>query len=168
MTRTLLNLDPLAEFEGMSRMLERVLGPRDSRDGGNGSGLALPVDIYERNNRLFLRAAVPGVRPEDLDVSVENNVLTIRGETQQEWESEPETKVYHREYRYGKFTRSVRLPENLDLDSIDAEFDNGFVTVSIPRLAEEKNSRKVQVRPRNLSAPQEDRQEGRVGTGHDV
>jgi HSP20 family protein len=166
MPRTLVNLDPIAEFENMSRVMDRFLGPYREESFGSAQdvGYALPVDIYERDGKLVLRAAVPGIAPEDLDVSIENNVLTIRGETRQEWESEPETKVYHREYRYGKFTRSIRLPENLDVDNIDAEFDNGFVTIALPRLEESRTSRKVTVRKADKagkSALEPGREDGR-------
>ena len=106
----------------------------------------LPIDITEQEGALRIRAAVPGVEPKDLEIQVEKNVLTIRGEVNQQSES-TEVKVYRREVSYGAFSRSVRLPDNLDLDRVDAEFKNGMVTITLPRIPEEKpKSIKITVR----------------------
>ena len=107
---------------------------------------SLPLDITEHDGKLFVRAAVPGVDPSELDIQIEKNVLTIRGESRHENESN-EAKVYRREVSYGAFARSIRLPEGLDLENVDAGFKNGIVTVTLPRLPEEKpKSLKVNVR----------------------
>jgi HSP20 family protein len=143
--RTLVSLHPLAEFKQMVQSMDRAF------DTLWGEATApnlpqIPVDIYERDGSLFVSASIPGIRPEDLDITVEEGVLTIRGETKQEWESN-ETKVYRREQRFGQFARSIQLPDELDLDRIDAEFQNGMVTVRIPKMeAPKPQSRKVLVR----------------------
>jgi HSP20 family protein len=106
----------------------------------------LPLDIFERSGNLMVRASVPGIDPKELEIQIENNVLTIRGEAHQEAETNDE-KVYRREVSYGSFSRSVRLPEGLNLDGVDAEFKNGLVTITLPRVPEEKpKSLKVAVR----------------------
>jgi HSP20 family protein len=147
MLRTIVNLDPFAEFQQMSRVIDRMFGDVRQSSFGDAATFALPVDLYEKDNTFFVRAAVPGVSPEQLDVEIQNNVLTIKGETKQTWEEGEDTKVYHREYRYGSFSRSIRLPERLDLEKVDAEFKDGFVTISIPRVPEVKpQALKVSVR----------------------
>jgi HSP20 family protein len=106
----------------------------------------LPVDLYEQDDKFFIKAAVPGVAPEDLEVQIENNVLSIKGEHKQE-ETSQEAKVYRREVAYGAFSRSIRLPENLNLEAVDAEFKNGVVTISIAKIEEPKpQTIKVNVR----------------------
>lgn len=145
--RTLVNLNPAGELRTMEEVFDRLLGG-PFRTVGESTPVAasLPVDITEREGKLFVRAAVPGVAPEELEVQIEKNVLTIRGESRHESATEDE-KVYRREVSYGKFARSIRLPEGLDLNTADAEFKNGIVTISIPRLPEEKpKSLKVNVR----------------------
>ena len=97
----------------------------------------LPLDIFEREGKLVVKAAVPGIEPSELEVQIENKVLTIRGETRHEEEAD-DTKVYRREVSYGSFSRSVRLPEGLNFEAVEAEFKNGIVTISLPRLPEEK------------------------------
>jgi HSP20 family protein len=144
--RSLMNRDPFAELERMVDQMDRSF---DGfwRSSPSFSGGTVPVDIYEKENNLFICAAVPGVAPEDLEVNLEENVLTIRGELKQNWETNENTKVYRREHRYGNFTRSIRLPENLDLGAIDAEFNNGFVTIRIPKSAPPKaQSKRIPIR----------------------
>jgi len=134
MLRTLVNLNPTNEFRAMEEVFESLFGGSNKT---NPNLLNLPVDITEHEGALFIRAAVPGVEPENLNISVEKNVLTIRGESSQSSNGENE-KVYRREVSYGEFARSIRLPEGLDLDKVDADFKNGMVTIKLPRVPEEK------------------------------
>jgi HSP20 family protein len=132
--KTLLNVNPIHEFRAMEEVMERLF---QTPMAPNRTGLPmLAVDIVERGNNLVIRAAVPGVQPNELDVTVDNGVLTIRGETKHESASEDE-KVYRREISTGAFTRSVRLPENVDVNAIQAEFRLGMVEITIPRIVEE-------------------------------
>ena len=144
--KTVVRVNPISEFRAMDEMFERLFGrtPMASPTATN-----LPLDIFERDSKFFVRASVPGISPESLDVQVEDSVLTIRGEIRHDYEGE-DVKVYRREVSYGSFARSIRLPENLNLDKIDAEFSNGFVTISIPKLEEVKpKALKVTVRSAN-------------------
>jgi len=105
-----------------------------------------PVDITEKDGKLLITAQIPGIDPNDLEVNIEKNVLNIRGESKHEEESQ-DAKVYRREISYGRYSRSIRLPEGLDLEAVDAEFKNGHVTVAIPRLPEvQPKALKVNVR----------------------
>lgn len=140
---------PLRDIRRVEEMFDRLF--ESTLAGRTTMTSALPIDVFEREGKLFVKAAVPGVKPEELDITVEENVLTIRGETKAE-ETTEDTKVYRREVAYGSFSRSVRLPENLDFDKIDAEFRNGLVTVSIPYLPEEK-PKAVKVSVRNTDTP---------------
>ncbi len=97
----------------------------------------IPVDVTEQDGKVSIRAAVPGISPEELEVTVEKNVLTIKGEHRREELSE-DGKVFRRENTYGVFQRSIRLSENLNTDGIEATFRHGMVTITIPRKEEEK------------------------------
>jgi HSP20 family protein len=153
--RTLVNLNPHNEFRAMEEALERLFGSPVRPANPTGTN-ALPLDIIEREGKLIVRASIPGVHPNELDVQVEANVLTIRGESRHE--SEENEKVYRREITTGRFARSIRLPEGLDLNAVDAEFRNGVVTITLPRIVEEKpKALKVNVRTAEpaLEAPAE-------------
>jgi HSP20 family protein len=109
-----------------TRMVERPSGSR-----------LLPIDVVETADKWVLRAAVPGVSPEELDINIENNVLTIRGESRLSEEFQ-DSKVYRQELAYGVFTRSIRLPNSVDVDQVEADFTNGMVTISLPKVVEVK------------------------------
>jgi HSP20 family protein len=132
MLKTLINANPNTEFRSFDEMFERMLGTPHKAHPSQG---LLPIDIVEKDNALLIKAAVPGIEPEHIEIQIENNVLTIRGELKSDYE-ETQAKVYRREYSYGKFSRSVRLPEDLETENVTAEFKNGFVTITLPRQPE--------------------------------
>jgi HSP20 family protein len=103
--------------------------------GTNGPSQYLPArDIEETSDKLRLTLEVPGVSPEDLEIAVENNVLTVSGEKRFRRESGNDRDSSHLvERRYGRFERSVMLPETVDADSIAAHFENGVLTVELPK-----------------------------------
>ena len=142
--KTLVRVNPLSDFRAMDEMFERFFG-RSPQISPN--AVSMPIDVFDRNGNLMVRAAIPGISPENLDIQIENNVLTIRGEVKSDFESE-DVKVYRREMSYGSFARSIRLPENIDVDRADADFENGFVTITFPKLEEEK-PKAIQVKVKN-------------------
>ncbi|MCC7229054.1 MAG: Hsp20/alpha crystallin family protein [Fimbriimonadaceae bacterium] len=141
--KTLVHVNPLHELRGFDEMIDRLfVRPVATAP----SAVVLPLDVYEMEGKFIVKASVPGVAPENLDVQIENGVLTIRGEAKHGFE-ESEVKLYRREISYGSFARSIRLPENLNLDEVDAQFSNGLVTIAIPRMEEVKpKARKVPIR----------------------
>jgi HSP20 family protein len=103
--------------------------------GTNGQSQYLPaMDIEETSDNIRLTLEVPGVSPEDLAITVENNLLTVSGEKRFRRESGKDREGSHLiERRYGRFERSVMLPETVDVDSIAAHFENGVLTVELPK-----------------------------------
>ncbi len=99
-----------------------------------------PLDMYETDNDYVIKVSTPGIRPEDLDVNVSNNVLTIRGELREE-EKREETRYHYMERRYGTFERSVVLPTSVDVNQVHANLNNGILTVTIPKTEEAKPHR---------------------------
>lgn len=129
MIRPIVEFNPVHDLANFGDLMERMFGP----NAGNEQRHALAIDVFEKDNALVVSAAVPGVRPEELEVAVENNILTISGESKAAIDTN-DAKVYRIENRYGAFTRSLKLPNGLDLDNIDAEFNHGMVTVKIPKV----------------------------------
>ncbi len=102
------------------------------------------VDIFERGEDIVVRAELPDVRKEDLDLKVENNVLTLRGEKRRDETVQQEN--YHRSERhYGKFSRSFKLPSSVDTSHIQARYENGVVEIVIPK-AEEAKPKQIEVK----------------------
>lgn len=98
---------------------------------------APPVDIYEDEHNITVKAELPGVDPKDVDVRVENNTLTIKGE--RKFEKEEKEENFHRiERRYGTFVRSFTLPNTVDTENVKADYDNGVLKVQLAKRAEAK------------------------------
>ena len=102
------------------------------------------VDVLQRDGDLVVRAELPGVRPEDVDITLENRVLTISGERREEQE-EQRGGYYVRERRHGSFRRSMTLPEGVDEDRVRARYDNGVLEVTIEGAAAAREPRRIQV-----------------------
>jgi HSP20 family protein len=116
---------------------------RSGEEDWLGGSWAPPVDIYEHDGNLVLKAELPGIDPKDVDVRVENNVLTLRGE--RKFDSEVKRENCHRvERAYGTFSRSFTLPNVVDTQNIKAEFKDGVLRVTMPKR-EEAKPKQIQV-----------------------
>jgi HSP20 family protein len=136
------------EMAQMSPMLAHALGLH-ARQQGNDRAMttawAPALDISERKDAYLVTVEVPGVEPEDLDITMEDGLLTIKGERQ--FTSESSEQQYHRvERRYGAFRRSITLPAQVQADHIEATFDSGVLQIVVPK-AEEAKPKRIQVRP---------------------
>jgi HSP20 family protein len=121
----------------MDRLFEEsVVRPGGAALAPRATG-TLAVDVYETDEDVVVKASVPGVDPEDLDISITGDTLTIKGETRAEEEVEEENYVY-RERRYGAFSRSMTIPTSVRADEADAEFDDGVLTLRLPKTEEVK------------------------------
>jgi len=116
----------------------------ESGEDVSGRNWLPPVDISETDESLVLVAELPGLSKEEVDITLENNVLSIRGE--RKFEKKTDHESYHRiERTYGSFSRSFTLPTNLSSDKVQASFENGLLRVEIPK-AEEAKPRKIDIR----------------------
>jgi HSP20 family protein len=96
-----------------------------------------PVDILEDEHNIMLQVEIPGVKEQDLNITLENNVLTLTGERKFK-EEEKKENYYRIERRYGKFTRSFTLPVGVDAEKVEAVFENGVLNITIPKKEEFK------------------------------
>jgi HSP20 family protein len=142
--------EPFRDLVAVQDRLNRIFddtfrgNPRGSdEDWALGGQWAPSVDIFEHEGNLVLRAELPGIEPKDVDVHVENNVLTLRGE--RKFESEVKREKYHRvERAYGTFSRSFTLPNVVDTEKIKAEYKDGVLQVTLPQR-EEAKPKQIQV-----------------------
>jgi HSP20 family protein len=106
-------------------------------DWALGGTWAPAVDIYEQDNNIVIKAELPGVDPKDVDIRLDNNVLTLKGE--RKLDNEVKKENYHRvERAYGVFTRSFTLPNTVDANNIKAEFKDGVLRLTLPKREEAK------------------------------
>jgi HSP20 family protein len=133
--------DVLSLREAMNQLVEESFVRPTAAQGGQNFVPAL--DLSENAEGYLVEAALPGIKPEDVEVTVENNVLTIKGETRHEFDDKQRN--FHRaERRFGAFQRTIGLPTTVKADQIHASLTNGVLRLEIPK-AEEVKPRKISV-----------------------
>ena len=106
------------------------------REGGS-TWSSPAIDMYQTDNEVVVKAALPGLKPDEVQINVTGDILTLRGEVKHE--EEKKDKSWHiREHRWGSFERSVRLPTGVIADKARADFQNGILTITLPKLEEVK------------------------------
>ena len=121
----------------VDRLFESVFGGLDSSDSDLTGSWTPAVDIVEQDGNIVLHAELAGIEAKDVDIQLENNTLTLRGERKRSTEVEDDS--YHRvERRYGSFSRSFSLPSTVDQAGIKADFDKGVLTLTLPKRDEVK------------------------------
>lgn len=129
----------------VNRLFDDVLRGNDMATTGGAAALLSPqVDISETENEIKVKAELPGVSEQDVDVELNDDILTIRGEKKSERKEEKEN--YHfMERSYGTFQRSFQLPRPVDPDKVQATFENGVLTITLPKNAQQEKTRRIQV-----------------------
>lgn len=146
---TLTRWDPIRELSDMRRTMDRIMdrffdeplsGNLAAFPQRNGNAWSLPIDVAEDADAYTIKASVPGINPEQIEITLNDNVLTIKGETSSESESK-ETNWHVRERRYGSFSRSVTLPTSVNADAVEATNENGVLTLRLPKTEAAKPKR---------------------------
>ena len=140
----LTRFEPFREFSTlqdrmnrMNRLFRESFNEEGRDDSLNTSSFAPAVDVYEDEHKVTLKIEVPGIDEKDIDVQVENNILTVHGERKIEKEEKEEN--YRRvERQYGSFTRTFTLPTTVDTESVSATYDKGVLKIALPKKAEAK------------------------------
>ena len=157
MTRFVPFRSPLADVAVLQNRLSSIFNELASPETATeslGAGNFVPaVDIYEDAQRLALKIEVPGIRQEDLDIRLENQTLTIKGERKFEHDEKQEN--FHRiECRYGSFVRSFTLPQTVDTASVQARYDNGILTVTLAKQ-EAAKPKQIKIEAGSTSGPKQ-------------
>jgi len=133
--------DPFREFstlqDRMNRLFRESYGPEGREESLTTTSFAPPVDVYEDEHNVSLKIEVPGIDEKDIDVRIENNVLTVHGE--RKFEKEEKEENFRRvERQYGSFTRTFTLPTTVDAEKVSAHYDKGILKIALPKKAEAK------------------------------
>jgi HSP20 family protein len=144
---SIVRYDPFRDLRTLQEEVNRLFSTNLTRgfgEEGIGRGAWNPsVDIYENKDQIVLEAELPGMKREEFELSVENNVITLRGERR--FEKKDDTDNYHRvERSYGAFTRSFTLPITVSAEGATAEYSNGVLRVTLPKR-EEAKSRRIEI-----------------------
>jgi HSP20 family protein len=138
--------DPSMDLVTMQQAMDRLFDEEWGRGGGRWRGgermASLPIDVYTTQNELVIQAAVPGMNPEEVEVTIEGNTLTIKGERKPPLDN---VDYYIQERSYGPFSRSLTLNIAVQADQAEAVFDRGVLTLTIPK-AEEVRPKLIKVK----------------------
>jgi HSP20 family protein len=142
---------PFNELQTWHRAMDRLFDEAMTRPGRwwetDEPMATFAIDVYQTDNEVVLKAALPGVKPEDVEVTVHGETVTIKGEMKAESEVKKENYLYQ-ESRFGSFYREVNLPVPVSMDKADAKFENGMLIVTLPKAEQAKAKQiKVKVHP---------------------
>lgn len=145
--------DPSSEMASMRNMMDRLFeqsfGRLPSFRGSEELGPAnLNLDVVENGDSFVVKAAVPGIDPKDIDISVDDDVLTIKGEFQHKDETNEDNYI-RRELRYGSFQRQLRLPPTVDAENAKADFEHGMLKLTLPKKPEAR-ARSIKITPQGV------------------
>ena len=146
---SIIKYDPFRELRSLQDEMNRLFMSNYSQRGGSEEGFASgawnpQVDIFENKNEIVLEAELPGLKPENVNISIEHNVLTIHGE--RKFEKKDEKDNFHRvERSYGSFTRSFTLPPTVSSENANAEFENGVLRLTLAKR-EEAKPRRIEIK----------------------
>lgn len=151
MANTLMRWDPTSEFQhlrtAMDRLFDQSVGRAVVRDDELET-YSIGLDVKENGDSYVVSAAIPGVDPKDVEINVNDDVLTISGSFEQKTESEEEHYI-RRELRSGSFHRSLRLPPTVDAENAQAQFEHGMLELRLPKRPESR-SRSFKITPQGV------------------
>ncbi len=144
MKKGLTKWDKLPVFSSFQDEMNRVLDNFFSRETSYGMDWRPVVDVAETESDIIVKAEIPGIDPNDIDISITGDILTLKGEKKEEKENTG--KCYHRvESSYGSFKRVINLPASVDVDKVKAEGKNGILEITLPKN-EESKAKKINVK----------------------
>lgn len=139
---------PFGELLSLRQAMDRLFEDSFVRPTGwmtEASGGVLPLDVYRTADNLVVKAALPGVKPDDVQITVEGNTLTITGEFRDEYKQDERGYVFQ-ELRQGSFSRTLQLPDDVSPDQAEAQYEHGVLTLTLPKR-EETKPRQIQIKP---------------------
>ena len=144
----LTRFDPLGEMVSLRHAMDRlfedsVVSPLSWRTISGGDGITPPLDVHETDDHIVVTAVLPGLKPDDVEITMVGQTLTLRGEVKAGDEVEKDQYLY-RERRYGVFSRTLQLPVRVEGDKAEATFTDGILTLRVPK-AEEVKPRQIRI-----------------------
>lgn len=133
---TLVRFKPIKEFDNLHNSIQKYFDDFSTvKSSFNTTSFSPKFDISEKKNQLIIDAEVPGIKKEDLKITLQDNTLTIEGE-KKNVKKEEERKYFLTERSYGSFTRSFTLPEDIDSEKVNAKFENGVLSITLNKVEE--------------------------------
>jgi len=152
---SLIRWEPFNELMSLRQAMDKLLeGSFVTPSRAFGVGTTMPIDMYQTENEVVVKTALPGVKPDDLDITITGDTLSLRGESKVDEKVKRENYIYQ-EHRYGAFNRIVNLPGGLDTNKAEANFEDGILTLTIPK-SEEVKPKAIKVKARGAIKSKKD------------
>ncbi len=148
---TMMRWDPFREMMSLRQAMDRLFEDsfvRPSRMWPESTVGDVPVDMYQTASDVVIRASLPGISPEEIDISITGDTVTIKGEHREKTEVKEENYI-RKEHRYGAFSRAVTVPVAVKIDKAEAVFDKGMLTLTLPKSEKEK-PKQIKVKPKTM------------------
>lgn len=139
---TLIKFEPLKEFESFQNQIKKYFDDFPSFGLNYENSFSPRIDISEKDDNIFVEAEIPGVKKDDLKITLQDNILTIKGEKKKEKESK-DNNYYRCERSYGSFSRSFTLPSEVNTDKVDAKFNDGMLKIELKKIEQKKAQEKL-------------------------
>lgn len=139
---TLIKFEPLKEFESFQNQIKKYFDDFPSLGVNFENSFSPRIDISEKNDKILVEAEIPGVKKEDLKITLQDNILTIKGEKKKEEESK-DNNYYRCERSYGSFSRSFTLPAEVNTEKVDAKFNDGMLKIELKKAEPKKALEKL-------------------------
>lgn len=139
---TLIKFEPLKEFESLQNQIKKYFDDFPSFGFNYENTFSPRIDISEKDDKIIVEAEIPGVKKDDLKITLQDNILTIKGEKKKEDESK-DNNFYRCERSYGSFSRSFTLPVEVSTDKVDAKFNDGMLKIELKKLEQKKVKEKL-------------------------
>jgi len=147
----LVRWNPYAEMESFRRQMDRLFDEITESNALSEQSWQPAVELHDGGANLVLKAQIPGVQADDLDISASRDAVTISGEYRHEQDNGAQG-IYHSEFRYGQFSRTINLPVGIQQDKVEADYQNGILTLRLPKVEDAVN-RSVKINLGSQSNP---------------
>ena len=148
---TMMRWDPFREMMSLRQAMDRLFEDSFVRPSRMWPELRvgdIPVDIYQTVNNVVIKASLPGIEPDEIDISITGDTVTIKGEHKEETQVK-EDNYFRKEHRYGAFSRTLAIPVAVRSDKAEAVFDKGMLTLTLPKSEKEK-PKQIKVKPKAM------------------
>ena len=132
------NQNNISNWQPMRSLMDEFMRMPDMWDDfSNNFGKSLSSDMWEDNEAVYIKVSLPGINPDDVDITFNKDTVTIKGETKEEEENKDKS-YYHKQIRTGSFMQTFSVPGNVNADDAEAKFDKGMLTIKLPKSEETK------------------------------
>jgi HSP20 family protein len=141
---TVFRFEPIREVENLGKRMRQLMGEFPESVGVEFGSFSPRINLAENETKVIIHAELPGISKEDVKLSIQDNILTIKGDKKKDID-EDKVNFYRSERLYGTFSRSIEIPVDVDMEKISAKFDNGVLRIELTKIAKEIKEKTIEI-----------------------